>query len=373
MPYLRYIFYLLIILVVFTNCAEKAITDTKGNLTENRYAINFNIYEINDGYIIRIKGSNNENYEYLLSKSDEKKQNGETIIKIPVERVVCFSSTHCAFIDKLDESSTIKAVSGTQYIYNNTIRQKIKDGDIIEAGYENRIDYEKIVSTNPDLVFAYNIDQNSNAALQKFDDFDIPVVYINDFIEPDIRGRTEWLKVFACFYDNLGYAMEYCDSVFDSYNNIKTSINIDVDKQPLVLSSMPWKGVWWSPGGKSYFSQIISDAGGNYIFSDNETTESIPYSIEEIFNKAKNINFWLNPNNYTSKKQMLDAESRLKYFEAYNSAEIYNNNKRLSSGGGNDFWESGILHPDIILKDLIKIFHPEEMNEHQLYYYRKLY
>jgi len=52
--------------------------------------------------------------------------------------------------------------------------------------------------------------------------------------------------------------------------------------------------------------------------------------------------------------------------------KVYNNNNRMSMGGGNDFWESGVVHPDLILKDLIFIFHPELLPEHKFYYYRKI-
>lgn len=365
------IFVTLILALIFIGCSEQIVTDTKGNLIENDYAEFFNIFEINDGYIIRINGAGGENHEYLLSKTQEKKQNGENIVKIPAERVICFSSTHCAFIDLLNESSTIKGISGIKYIYSENIRNRIKSEDILEIGYENRIDYERIISMNPDIIFAYSIDQNSYAALQKFKDFDIPVIYINDFLEPDIRGRTEWLKVFACFYDKLDFANHYCDSVFNNYNILK-EMRIKDNEKPLVLSSMPWKGVWWSPGGKSYFAQLIEDAGGNYIFSENDKTESIPLSIEEVFSKASNAQIWLNPNNYKTKQQMLETEKRLMHFEAFHNADIYNNNSRQNSAGGNDFWESGILHPDIILKDLIYIFNPEEFNKHELFYYRKV-
>jgi iron complex transport system substrate-binding protein len=54
------------------------------------------------------------------------------------------------------------------------------------------------------------------------------------------------------------------------------------------------------------------------------------------------------------------------------NARIFNNNKRTSNYGGNDFWESGIIHPDIILQDLRKIFNPEQTPEYNLFYYKEL-
>ncbi|BAL99694.1 MAG: hypothetical protein KatS3mg049_2263 [Caldilinea sp.] len=51
---------------------------------------------------------------------------------------------------------------------------------------------------------------------------------------------------------------------------------------------------------------------------------------------------------------------------------MYNNNARLNEYGGNDYWEGGLANPDVVLADLIKIFHPELLPDHELVYYRKL-
>ena len=59
-------------------------------------------------------------------------------------------------------------------------------------------------------------------------------------------------------------------------------------------------------------------------------------------------------------------------FKAFKTGHIYSNNKRNTKAGGFDFWESGTVRPDEILADLITIFHPELLKEHNLTYYQKL-
>jgi iron complex transport system substrate-binding protein len=372
---LRIFYYILSLCIIgITSCNNAPEMHTKGSSFQNKHAENFKINEISDGYILTVFDGDMSIHEYLLSKSDSsKKITSDNIIRIPVKNVVCFSSTHCAFIDLLGHNNSIKAVSGTKYIYNSEIRKKIDENEILEIGYDNQIDYEKIIAIKPDVIFAFSVDNNAKAALQKFNELNIPVVYINEFIETELTGRTEWLKFFSCFYDELDFANYYCDSVFQIYDSLKYEVANYIADKPTVLSSMPWKGVWWSPGGNSYFSKLIDDAGGKYILKNNSNNESVPYSVEEVFGMAKNVDIWLNPNNYTSKSQMILADERLKVFEPLNNAKIYNNNKRISKYGGNDFWESGVLHPDIVMKDLIKIFHPEYNIQHNLYYYQRVY
>lgn len=366
-------FIILILFAVFcTACSSEVQNSTRGDIVKLDYAKNFTIHKIRNGYVLSVYNSGIKSNEYLLSNDTLKKHNGVNIVNIPVESVVCLSSSHVAFIDILNRNNSIKAISGTQYIYNSDIQKKIQNNNIIEAGYENRIDYEKILSMNPDVIFAYSVDNNYTAALNRFQELNIPVVYINEFIEPTVCGRTEWLKFFACFYDELELAKAYCDSVFSIYNKLTEKVINNVEEKPIVISSMPWKGVWWSPGGASYFAKLIKDAGGQYIFENDKRNESIPLSIEEVFSSAAHAEIWLNPNNYSNRNEMLGADQRISSFKPYNDARIYNNNRKVNQHGGNDFWESGVVQPDLILSDLIKIFHPNLNKNHKFVYYKRI-
>ena len=51
---------------------------------------------------------------------------------------------------------------------------------------------------------------------------------------------------------------------------------------------------------------------------------------------------------------------------------VYNNTKNSTSMGGSLFWESGAVHPDLVLEDLINIFHPNLLDSKELNYYIQL-
>ena len=370
--------YILIIILVSSitwSCKEKPIEDTSGDIIPNKYSNGFSISKIDEGYILKVNNrfskDDKDSYNYLLSSSSGYESNNTVIIHIPVSKVVVMSTTHCAFISTLGKQSSIKGASGINHIYNDQIRAQINNKELVEIGYDAQINLERIISINPDLVFAYGIDNSGIAAFQKLTDVGIPVVFVGDFLETNALGRAEWIKFFACFYDKLDFATEYFDSIETNYNNIKNSVASRPDK-PNVLVSLPWKGTWWVPGANSYFANLVKDAGGNYIFGNNQKSESIPLSIEEVFNKASHADIWLNPNDATEKRNILNIESRIKDFKPYSTAKIYNNNKRRNYYGGNDFWESGVVKPDVVLKDLIKIMQAEDDHESELYYYLKI-
>ena len=368
---------ILLIIVLCTSCTEESPKNTFDTPITNKYAKGFQIFQQTENnsisYIIKIKDryDNSETVSkiYYLSRN---LNNNKSCIKIPIKKAICLSTTHCAFISVLNEENTIKAVSGKDFIFNDRINEFIKSGKIVDVGYDQQIDYEKIISINPDVVFAFGVDNSSMSAFKKLIDINIPVIFVGDFLEEMPLGRTEWIKFFGCFYDNLAFATNYFDSVSNNYNNLIRNEITNQQEKPKVLVGLPWKGIWWLPGGKSFFANFIKDAGGEYFLSNNTQSESVSHSLEEVFVIAKDIDIWLNTNSIKSKDEITKIDSRLKKFIPTKNAIIYNNNNRLTENGANDFWESGIVHPDIILEDLQKIFHSNSPNKEPLYYYKKV-
>jgi iron complex transport system substrate-binding protein len=125
------------------------------------------------------------------------------------------------------------------------------------------------------------------------------------------------------------------------------------------------------PGADSYMVKFVNDAGAEYIYPDNRGRNSYPMSIEKAYSIAQNADFWLIGNSAKSLADLKDADPRMADIPAFKNRRIFNSNLRANDFG-DDFWESGIVNPDVVLKDLIKILHPELLPEHVLFYYRHL-
>jgi iron complex transport system substrate-binding protein len=135
------------------------------------------------------------------------------------------------------------------------------------------------------------------------------------------------------------------------------------------MTGMPYRDAWWVPGGRSYLANLIGDAGGNYIFNENDSHESFVISMEEAIIRSSSADFWIHTGMVSGKDEILAADTRFAGFTMFRQAHIYNNNRRSTPGGGNDFWESGTVFPDRILADLIRIFHPGLLPADSLTYY----
>jgi iron complex transport system substrate-binding protein len=316
------------------------------------------------------QGSHNVKFTYTLTHSEN---NDAHTVKIPVKRVICLSSTHLAFVDFIDEIDKVVGVSGAGFISNQRVRQLIADGKILDVGYENYLSYEVIASLKPDVIFAYGVDGELAKTEAKLNEMGIKLVYIGEYLEETPLAKAEWAVAIAAFFEKSEMAAEKIKTIANEYNHLKT-IAANVAYKPKVLLNAPYRDIWYLPPAKSTVINFLKDAGGEYIF-ESETRNanaSNPTSIEYVYAKALNADIWINQNNETTLVQLKNLDKRLVNISAFKNKNVYNNNNRLTVNDGNDFWESGVVNPQIILKDLIKIFHPQLLPEYELVYYRKL-
>jgi iron complex transport system substrate-binding protein len=199
----------------------------------------------------------------------------------------------------------------------------------------------------------------------------IAIIMNGEWRENDPLGRVEWFKLMALFLNKEKLAEEKFQKIEKEYLRLK-ELTKNIETIPNVLTGMSFKDTWYVPGGKSFMSQMLKDAGATYPWKADSSTASTPLSFEAVYEKGLKTDYWVNPEGATSLTDMLNADSRYADFKAFREKKVYNNNKRLADNGGNEYWETGIVNPHLILADLIKIFHPELLPQHELYYYKQL-
>jgi iron complex transport system substrate-binding protein len=198
------------------------------------------------------------------------------------------------------------------------------------------------------------------------------VVLVSDFMETTPLGRAEWIKFMALFFNREAAAEEHFADVAARYEEMAALVH-GIEEKPTVLMGFENRGTWYLPGGQNYMARYVADAGGNYLWADDDSSGRIPLDFEAVYEQGGNADYWLNLSQFwTSLDDVLAGDERYANFAPFTAGTIYNHNARLNEGGGNDFNESGHANPDVILADLIKIFHPNLLPDHELIYYRHL-
>ncbi|MCK4344452.1 MAG: ABC transporter substrate-binding protein, partial [Bacteroidales bacterium] len=294
-----------------------------------------------------------------------------SVIEIPVKRVICLSTTHVAMIDLLEKTHTIFGISGKELINNPNIRKRIINGEVMDVGYDQNLNYENIISLKPDIVMTYGINAEIAGFILKLKELGINVVINAEYLEKSPLAKLEWIKFIGAFYGIEQEASDVFDTIVAEYDSIK-NIAFKLERKPKVMIGLPWKDTWYIPGGKSFAARFIKDAGGEYIWEKLDSKIARPMGFETIYKKAKDADIWINPGDIDNLEAILTVDARLKHFKPIKSRKVFNNNAIMNKTGGNDYWESGITHPQIILKDLVRIFHPEVLPDHELVYYKNI-
>jgi len=293
-------------------------------------------------------------------------------IETPVERIGITSTTHLAFLNELDALKRIKAATNLDLYYNLNFKALIALDSVKSIGAQG-INQESVVSSNLEVVFDYAIDMQSYKGVQKNRKLNQNVILISEFMEGTPLDKLQWLSVFALFLGEE--AQQMADSIIqtreEQYEALIEKAN-KVTKESEVMIGFPWQGNWFVSGGESFQARYFSDASANYIWKDLKQEASVPLTIEKVIHDALEADLWINPGIMQSKKQMLEIDQRFSNFKAFKNNRIYSNYKRSNELGANDYWESGVVHPEYILADLIKIQYPELLEAHELYYYYKL-
>lgn len=321
------------------------------------------------------QGANDVNLVYNLVNRGSVLPDGldsSTVIFVPLKKVICMSTTHVAMISALSEENTIAGMSGTGFIFSESLLNNVKKGLIEDVGYEGNLNKELILKISPDLIMMYGIGSESAAYVGKIKELGVKVLFNADYLETDPLSKAEWIKLFGALYCKEKMADSIFNSEVETYNKLKSFISQNISVRPNVLLGLPFKDTWFVSPGNSFISKLIEDAGGDYLWRNTVSSVSMPFGIENVYLRALTADYWLNIGSVNSKNEISLIDERLADLNCFKNGNLYNNNKRITMNGGNDYWESGSLYPHLILKDIATILHPDLFNQKELFFYRKI-
>ena len=312
-------------------------------------------------------------YQYLLvPKGDSIPAHDKDtqVIIIPIESIVCTSTTHIPLLDYLDETNKLTGFPTTDYISSEKMRKRIDRGDVVDLGIDKGMNLEKLFVLQPSLVMGYAM-SGDLGQLKKIQEMGIPVIINAEYLEKHPLGRAEWIKFVALFFNKEKTA----DSVFQEIENEykkTTELAQQTSVKPAVMSGVVYGDAWFMPGGQNYAARLLKDAGCRYLWADDTSHGFLELSFESVYEKAKEADLWIGVGSFLSLKEMKDAEQRYSNFKPFQQKQVFTYNFRKGPKGGSEYLELGYARPDLVLKDLVKISHPNLLPNYELYFHKKL-
>lgn len=305
----------------------------------------------------------------LVLRGDEQAPRGfdGQVMRGDARRIVAMSSTHVAMLDALGALDRVVGVSGRRFISNK--RLEAMGGSVVDVGAEGNVDYERLVAAEPDLVLLYGV--NGASVMEgKLKELGIPFMYVGEYLEESPLGKAEWIVALAEVTGLRDKGLQVFSGIPGRYNKLKERVASHTVSRPSVLLNTPYGGNWFMPSSRNYMCRLIEDAGGVNVYDRDTDNTSEVVSMEEAFLLGSKADKWLNTGMASSMAEVLEMAPKMAELPCFKAGEVYNNNRLVTEAGGNDFYESGIVCPDVVLRDIVKILHPELVEEDFVYYHR---
>ena len=290
-----------------------------------------------------------------------------TIVRTPLSRAIVYTAVHCEVIDQLDAVSCIAGVCDLQYIKTPSVVEGCRNGSIMNAGASLNPDLEHIIDLHPDGILLCPFE--NSGGFGRIEKLKVPIIECADYMETSALGSAEWIR----FYGLLFHQSSKADSIFAeverNYNELK-ALASNQPQKPTLFCELKSGSAWYVSGGKSTTGKLYNDAGANYVFADYPQSGGVPLSFETVFEKAQNADFWLIKYHQQTDKTLSSLQedyAPYAQFKAFKEKNLYGCNSAYKS-----YYEDFPFHPDLVLKDLIKIFHPNLLTEYELKYFSKL-
>ena len=367
-------------LMLVFSCKQEAQKESQKSDSKSRiyHAKGFDIVSTNGIKKLQIKAAyQNANtvfeYEVLEEKDvlDNTATPNNAVLAVPIKSIVVTSTTHIPMVELLQEETAIVGFPYAQYISSEKTSALVASGKIKEIGKEGSLNTEILLDLQPELVVGYSV-SSVDKSLTMIQKAGIPVVYNGDWLEATPLGRAEWIKFFGLLFDKEKQADSIFNAIETNYLKAK-KIALKATIKPTILSgAIMSKDIWNLPAGESFVAQFLKDANLDYLWGNTPGEGSLSLSFESVFEKGKNADFWIAPGYFSSKEQLLKSNQIYAEFEAFKNDRIYTPSTKKGKTGGVIYYELAPTRPDLVLKDIIKITHPNLLPNYALTFFEKM-
>jgi iron complex transport system substrate-binding protein len=369
----------LLLLTSFIGCKQNDnISLVSKSTVENeiKHAKGLEIYQYKGFSVLKIKNpwpKANKVFTYILQEKngiipDSLKLN--PIIQVPIKTIVATSTTHISSLEILGVENTLVGFPNLNYISSEKVRKRIDAGKVKELGNNQSINIEVAIDLAPSVIIGYGLD-NNNPTLDNLQKSGLKVILNGDWNEQTPLGKAEWIKFFGALYCKNKQATNLFSSIEKEYNTT-LALAKKATSKPTILAGAMFEDAWFVPQGDSWGSLFLRDAQADYLWKETKGTGGLSLPFETVFEKAKDADFWIGPGQFSTLDEMKKTNPHYSQFKAFKTKNVYSYSIKKGKTGGIIYFESSPNRPDLVLKDILKIVHPELLHDYKLFFFQKL-
>ncbi len=290
-----------------------------------------------------------------------------TLIRTPLRNALVFTSVHTGLISSLGALDQIGGVCDAQYLQQPSVVQRIADGRIVDAGNAMNPDIEQIINLQPDAVFLSPFENAGGYGM--VGKLNVPIVECADYMEVSPLAWAEGMRFYGLLFGRLATADSLFSVVERNYCQLRDSALQTVER-PLLLAELKSGSAWYVSSANSTTGRFYIDAGTNYAFASQKRAGAVPLSPESVLETAHNADIWLFKYNQSvdyTYSQLAGECDLYPHFKAFQNKAVYGCNTAYVP-----YYDEVPFRPDLLLRDLVKIAHPNLLPNYHLRYYSPL-
>ena len=369
----------LLLVLNFTACKKNEKTTTVSTATEKNeieYSTNLSIHKYDDYSIVKVLNpwpDANKDFVYILKEKNAAVPDSlqkYTQITVPLQSIVVTSTTNIPFLEMLGVEKSLAGFPHTDYVSSEKTRKLIDAGIVKNVGQNERLNMEKLIDLAPEAIVTFGID-NNNPMIANLEKNGLKVLIQADWMEQSPLGKAEWIKLYAALFGKEKEGKILFDNIVKSYHSALLLVAGQKAEKTVLYGSM-YQNQWYVAKGNSWVAQFMKDAKSNYLWAATEGSGSLGLSFENILDKAKNADIWIATGSFKSAEELRNSNPHYQQFDAFKTKNVYTFESKLGATGGTIYYELAPSRPDLVLKDYIKIFHPDLLPEYHFTFVQKL-
>jgi iron complex transport system substrate-binding protein len=292
------------------------------------------------------------------------------VVSLPVQTV---SVTHNEDLGMLVELGLLDGIVsvGTKAIYPQEVWDRFQSGRIRHAGGwgGEGPQVETLVDLEPDLILLGPYGGITGAHGMQLREVGLAALPTMIREEPTPLGRAEWIRLMGLLTGREVQADSLFAEVREEYRALQVLVR-DVADPPSALWATTYAPGVWRVGRNSVQARLLEDAGARNVLADHGVRSTVEMSPEALLDRGADADVWITENTHMIRDGKLTVpDTRIDAMRAYRSGRFYHVSARYrQENSASDYYFSGPMRPDVVLRDLIAVLHPALLPSHTLHH-----
>lgn len=292
---------------------------------------------------------------------------GAILVRTPVERIAVNYGYLEAILTQLGVEDRLVAVGGVKS-YDDGIRARTREGDLAQIGYGWHAPpmIDPLLGADPDVFFMVLGDLGHAEHYERIKSLGVPVVPIFLEAETTYMGPVDYVRLMGMFTGREGAADAFASMVAENVAELKARV-ADSPRRSVLSAWFAGSGRWMVTV-RNGENQMIEDAGGVNPMArtdDVRLDHFMRLGSERLLEDARDVDCWVIRDSHS---QPFTDVRYLENFKAWREGCLFAaDGSQKPDADAFDIYETGPTRPDIMLRDHIKMLHPDVVAEAFVY------